>query len=357
MKYLRFLDGFRGISILLVMFYHIFYIESPKSILETFFYKVASIGWLGVDVFFVISGFLITSILISKEINLRKFYKRRIFRIFPIYYILLTTVLIAFLINSHFSLGISGFNSVQLDGFIYNYLYISNFATVVYGSNFVPMDIAWSLAIEEQFYIIFPFIILFFGYKKLHFIPKLILLLPFVRYGSYLLFEGNYLAPYMLTFCRLDGILLGSYIAVLKKDNNFKENSTILRMSKNHHLFWVASILFALFFDRNNIAWITIGYSLVPISTSLTLVALINNLASRKFLENEILVRIGKLSYGLYLYHILVRDVLNELNIFNFSESQLLDALLFTALCMSISYIVSRISFTLIEQRFLKWSR
>ncbi len=141
------LNGLRSVSIVLVLFDHFAFNSIYK-----FQYKFLVVGHLGVYVFFVISGFLITTLLLKEKvatgtISLRYFYKRRFLRILPLVYLFLAVLL---LLNQVFHLNIS------LLGFLGPILFLVNiglFHNNWYTSHF------WSLAYEEQFYLVFPFIL------------------------------------------------------------------------------------------------------------------------------------------------------------------------------------------------------
>src|SRR6266542_6211843 len=150
------LDGLRGISVILVISLHIFKRSGYFTKHETlhFITSLTYIGWLGVDIFFTLSGFLITSILLktkSENNYFRNFYARRILRIFPLYYVFII-VMLAFLptlapyYNSNISTAIP-----------FLFLYAQNWMGIL-GLTGLPaiMAVTWSLAIEEQFYLMWP---------------------------------------------------------------------------------------------------------------------------------------------------------------------------------------------------------
>src|ERR1043165_244152 len=149
------LDGLRGVAILLVIFLHNFRFSNY------FFF-----GWLGVDLFFVLSGFLITDILLSTSGSknfLRHFYVRRFLRIFPIYF--LTIIFCLFILPS-----LS--NTVQIDYYVHNQIWLwtftQNWLYIFKPPAGTPILLHfWSLAVEEQFYIIWPIIIMLVKKPKL----------------------------------------------------------------------------------------------------------------------------------------------------------------------------------------------
>lgn len=160
------LDGLRAVSILLVVFSHLWFTRSP---IAAYF----DLGTLGVKVFFVISGFLITSLLLNElshkgNINLKKFYFRRMFRIFPPYYFFLLITLL---------LGLAGMIEYSLGGFLAAALYITD-----YSNNLWYLGHTWSLSVEEQFYLLWPFILVYAGKKwALVLIVCIVVAAPFGR--------------------------------------------------------------------------------------------------------------------------------------------------------------------------------
>ena len=140
------LDGVRGLCILAVLWHH----AGPESQMP-FFQR----GFLGVDMFFVLSGFLIVTLLLRERdrtdgINLKKFYARRTLRIFPIYYLLILGLLVFFLVVKPESKSARGYFAA----FPFLFLYISNWVEVTGGN----IGILWSLATEEQFYLVWPMV-------------------------------------------------------------------------------------------------------------------------------------------------------------------------------------------------------
>jgi peptidoglycan/LPS O-acetylase OafA/YrhL len=170
-KYLPSLDGLRAISIGIVIICHLIY-STPLA-------RYASNGYSGVCIFFVISGFLITTLLLkekiaSRDISLKKFYARRFLRIFPVAYLYLFVLIF---LNIIFQLHISGIS------FLTACLYVKNL-TFLDGGEWQTGHF-WSLAVEEQFYLIFPFILKYSFKRYVQLIIALIICIPFLDILSY----------------------------------------------------------------------------------------------------------------------------------------------------------------------------
>ena len=153
------LDGLRGIAIILVMLHHFTYYR-PTSGIDALIGSVLFFGWTGVDLFFVLSGFLITGILLDtrgSERYFTSFYARRTLRIFPLYYLVL---FLAFVVLPKFP-AVHPVLAGQADvppQWPY-WLYLTNFSIADRGWVHGWVDVAWSLAIEEQFYLVWPLVI------------------------------------------------------------------------------------------------------------------------------------------------------------------------------------------------------
>jgi len=161
------LDGVRGIAVLMVIVFHAFWFnqfyfgESVKEVM-----RFAILGQTGVDLFFVLSGFLITRILLAtkgKKYQIRNFYIRRLLRIFPLYYMCL---IIFFLVIPLLSNDFSGINNIFSFHFWSYILYLQGF-TFTFLNQFNGPVHFWSLAVEEHFYIFWPFFVLFFSVSGL----------------------------------------------------------------------------------------------------------------------------------------------------------------------------------------------
>ncbi|NNU33630.1 acyltransferase [Mucilaginibacter sp. S1162] len=145
-KHIPSLDGLRGVSIIMVVVSHL-------TLSSNYFYTMIFNGPLGVNIFFVISGFLITSLclkekLLTGTISLKDFYIRRVLRIFPVAYLYIAVV---FILDHFFHLQIAWFQ------YLAALFYIMNFSYFRAHGDTVQLGHYWSLSIEEQFYIIFPF--------------------------------------------------------------------------------------------------------------------------------------------------------------------------------------------------------
>jgi peptidoglycan/LPS O-acetylase OafA/YrhL len=159
MKHIPALDGLRGIAIIMVILYHFIRFE-PQGSFQELFKRISEMGYMGVDLFFVLSGFLISGILFSiyeKGQGLKQFFVRRVLRIFPAYFFLL---ILMFYISPLFSTSIP--YELSLENSQYFWLYLLNFYIELNGFSAAPyLTHIWSLSVEEQFYLFFPFVLPF----------------------------------------------------------------------------------------------------------------------------------------------------------------------------------------------------
>lgn len=276
----------RAISVVSVLFYH-----AEFSLFRG--------GWLGVDIFFVISGFLISNIILSQLFNssfsIKNFYLRRVRRIFPaLYFMLLSTMPIAFML-------LSPKNTIE---YINNLKYSIPFLSNIYlagldlytaePNRFSPLLHTWSLSIEEQFYIVFP-IFLILIYRKKIISPEFIVSFLMLLIGLNFLDVDNISKFYYFHF-RSWEFLLGSLIMIFSQKKHFK-------LPKYAEIYGLILILIPIgLFDDNSIT------SLLPKIVCLTGVSIVllndnkNNLM--KSLSNlKFIALLGTCSYSIYLYH------------------------------------------------------
>src|SRR5262249_55951728 len=212
--YLRELDGVRGVAILLVMLFHFGAVVSeggaPTGAASKLVQRAVGAGWCGVDLFFVLSGFLITGILYDTKGQpgyYRTFYARRTVRIFPLYYGLLVA---SFLVRPWAGLGPPAPEGYQ--GWFW--LYLANVLRVVHGGEACGrLEHFWSLAVEEHFYLIWPFVVRTLG--------RAALLRACVGVGvaalafrAFAVAKGWPFAAYMLTPARVDTMAVGAWLAL-----------------------------------------------------------------------------------------------------------------------------------------------
>jgi peptidoglycan/LPS O-acetylase OafA/YrhL len=206
------LDGVRGLAILLVLVYHFTLGMAGRDLASRLLFRLSAAGWCGVDLFFVLSGFLITGILYDARESshrFRNFYARRALRVFPLYY---ATLAVIFWLLPCFT-GVTR-RWVGLDeARRWLWTYTTNIHVALRGDWF-PLSHFWSLAVEEHFYLVWPAII--FGCRRktaLRICAGMILLAVAVR--TWLVIEGAVLAAYCSTICRMDALAMGGFLALV----------------------------------------------------------------------------------------------------------------------------------------------
>jgi peptidoglycan/LPS O-acetylase OafA/YrhL len=306
---MQLIDGLRGIAILAVITLH--WIIQP---LSPFFrqiglYNILSILAYGVDLFFVISGFLIGGILIKvghKANGVVAFYYRRILRIWPLYYLLLGIV---FLLSG----GMNIFGKIPVWSFL---LFIYNYCETIGIRIHQAFGPLWSLAIEEQFYFVAPILFLILGKKNILWIAIIYLFLsPIMRL---LLLMNTNLDIWRFTPTRLDGICIGIILAIVI---NMIGTESILFAK-----LWIIKILGLLFLTISiiskiilpNMWWNTIGNSLMAIAFGFILLSVVI-ISARKneripILSSPFIEYIGVRCYSLYLYQILFMIIVSAIS-------------------------------------------
>jgi peptidoglycan/LPS O-acetylase OafA/YrhL len=307
------LDGLRGIAILLVISFH--YINNQlinsQDIWGKFLAKITSFGWVGVDLFFVLSGFLITTILIKNkksEKYFSTFYIRRIVRIVPTYFLLLFFFVI--IISSPcFSANyfLSGNNIIPLWSYFtmtHNF-YMGRLGNM--GNS--ALSVSWSIGIEEQFYIIFPFIVYFLKEKYLPILLVLLIILASIFRAQF----NGWIPTYVYLHCRMDSICFGALIAYLNIHRDMKRWVSLY--SKWLITLFLIDVLVCafLYIKYNDLG--SIKHTLFALLFS---IALIFALIDKKtlygtILRNKILTQIGAMSYSLYLFHYIILGLFQDL--------------------------------------------
>jgi peptidoglycan/LPS O-acetylase OafA/YrhL len=358
-KHFNSLDGLRGLAILLVFVYH----AHNHLITAGRFGFLCSGGWVGVDLFFVLSGFLITGILFdsrNSESFYRNFYIRRTLRLFPVYCVFIFVVLWV----AHGHIGHPwGLTTAYV-------LYASNIVRFFQPDFFkigpVETGHLWSLAVEEQFYLLWPWIVVALGTRKRILvtciygsIASLGLRLVLAHAGFH---DLKFL--YLELPTRADSLLLGGAVAMLYRDPEYSSRVPrhyvkLVGATACSGFLAIAHHIYSFDFWEPLIA--TWGLSLTAIASScLLLLALGSGTWTNRILSVPILRFYGRYSYALYLFHYAPRSYYDEVLwpfIFRHLHSLLLTRCVFLCMTLAFSTVLAVISFYVIEQPFLKMKK
>ena len=301
---------------------------------------------IGVDVFFLLSGFLITYILIEEKkcigkINIKHFIIRRSLRIWPLYFILI--ILSPFLIK--------WVSEVQPDYFSSTFFY-TNFYIIKTHNWAYPFSHFWSICIEEHFYLIWPFIIALVPLKKL--LPtfiSVIILSIISRFIITYLYSDPKLPLYLNTFCRIDVLVIGAIGA-----HYYSIRPFLFQLNFFTKFLLYILLCFFLFLEPFNFLNIHFAaafekYFSISIISVLLLDYNFNPTIKFRFIGNSIFNYLGKISYGIYMISNILLPIIVKKIMWELHSSNLY---LFIFFVLSLSILVPIISFELIEKQFLK---
>jgi peptidoglycan/LPS O-acetylase OafA/YrhL len=319
------LDGLRGLAILLVMQLHFWGIAfgfaslPPTLVVDRFMGRLFGVGWSGVELFFVLSGFLITGILYDEKRSrgyFRNFYARRFLRIFPLYYAFLAFALLV-LPNFHRLAGPGGVSQLR-DTQVWYWTYTMNIASSVKQLH-VHLPIAygqfWSLAIEEQFYLLWPLVVLLFSRRTL-LILCAALVVGALAVRIFLLQTASasfavFVEPGVMLPARIDTLALGALLALALRGPGgiarFRPSAFIAAAG-------ALMVLTILFFTHDGLSGSdpdveTIGFSaLALLYAALLLLVLTSRPRATLYrvFTHPSLTFLGRYSYAIYVFHLLI---------------------------------------------------
>ena len=292
------LDGLRAIAATLVFIWHVELHKHHMNIPEI---KIPDLGFMGVTIFLVLSGFLITYLLMeerafNQDINYKQFYLRRILRIWPLYFLVLLFGYFVYPAN------------MTLKGLLFSTFFLPNFA-ILMGLLPTIIDPIWSIGVEEQFYLFQPHLM---RIKKPVNIVRtflvLILLIYIIRGGIRYFFPGNqtmHVIEFGLAYFRFDCLLIGSLAALLfynEKHKLFKTGFSLAPLFSKPAQFLCFGLL-AVYIP------LRMGHPHIFNNEALAIVAAVAILNLSKAdtcvisIDNKIMNHLGKISYGFYLLH------------------------------------------------------
>ena len=339
------LDGLRGVAVLLVLVSH-FEVLAPQGLTGiTFINHFFRGGYLGVDIFFVLSGFLITSLLLNEhethsKIYLLRFYGRRFLRLLPaLTFLLLLYSIITVLDGKEFS-------SISLGIWASLFYYLNWQYVFSFPRSFGDLGYLWSLSIEEQFYIVWPAVVILLTKATKTVVVKIIfvaILVVFVMWHRYSLWTTPSDIPYKLvtvfvrTDTRIDSLLIGCITAFI-----YQRRLISTKISKPLALLGAAVLFLHLELSKPYTNYMFYGgFTVVAISVALIITGLTDDtFFLSKLLSHRYIVGIGKVSYGVYLWHYPIIKFIER----NFPTAdkliQVLLALFFTGLFTTASWIL-----------------
>jgi peptidoglycan/LPS O-acetylase OafA/YrhL len=332
------LDGVRGIAILIVVVHNSLY-KFPSLPLQSLF----GYGWMGVDLFFVLSGFLITRILIETKQSrfyFRNFYARRCLRILPLYYLVLVFMLVVvpFLSRS------AGPAVMARSSPWWAYpIFLQNFLVPHSTGAAGPLGVSWSVAIEEQFYLVWAAVVRRCSDFRLRRIAiAVICISPLLR--LYLSLHG--VDIYTNVFCRLDGLMAGGLLALFVRSTD--PPSARYLAAAWFSLFTAVPLIFAA--EALQARWLTFSFTTAASAALIYLSLFETRKWFRAALANRWLVYTGTISYGLYLLHKIPFDALQVLHFDRYPVLAMLTGL-------TVSYIMAILSWRLLEEPIMKLKR
>jgi peptidoglycan/LPS O-acetylase OafA/YrhL len=332
------LDAVRGIAILLVMLVNTSG-KYPQLHLDHFF----GYGWMGVDLFFALSGFLITRILLDTRQApgyFKNFYARRVLRILPLYYCVLVFMFVLVPL-----LGPAQARSVfERSSPWWAYpLFLQNFLLAVPTMAAGPLGATWSLAIEEQFYLVWPLIVRFCSTAQLRRLA--IVMIAFSPPLTYYLLAHHFLI-YSNVFCRQVGLMAGALLALVIRMDKFVP-SRYLRTA------WIAfgvTLSGAFLSEYFNAEWL--AFTMVALAAAFFIFLALYS--EQKWLQatlrNRFLIYSGNISYGLYLLHKIPLDMAQTLHLDRYPVVLL--PIMFVG-----SYTLATASWFLLEKPFLRMKK
>lgn len=356
------LDGLRGTAVLVVMLSHLQRFLPATPLMEPA--KVLlSYGWIGVDLFFVLSGFLITGILVQSKAAtnyFQSFYVRRFLRIFPIYYLTLAIIF-------GVAIVVPGIPNVPAPNERWLYFtYVLNWIPV--WSHTWPPNVLghfWSLAVEEQFYLVWPICVLVLSRRGLLTagivlsVSALAVRCVWVTHSAY---DPNE-AVIMSTVTRMDSLLLGAIVALSAR--------SIMNALRPHGVSLISVASLGAFVIGCAVVWrnpfpfiTTVGYTLLAVGfAALVLVAALTDgemTFFQRVFRNTILSRVGKYSYGMYVYHVPLLGLAELLVFRHFTETQRSNPLFcvpYVVFLVILTFAVAAASFEFFERPILQLKR
>lgn len=289
-----YVDALRGVAIMLVIAYHV--CTRFGHLVSGYFFDVFSrIGWVGVDIFFAISGFLITRILVSGDGAGRVsiFFTKRFFRIVPLYVVAVCLYVLVSVVT--------GFERSLLDRIWVSALFLNAWLIPFWGEGGVPYTILWSVSVEEFAYIVFGL----FSILGVAWLRRVLLCVVFLSLGVRLLVALNGLFDVKLLYyfapARIDSIAIGGMLAVSSFPSSWSRVGFI-----GSSLFLLFVIFVFAIVGRSNYFLAIFGYTILGIASSLVVALLFFKAPSRKGMLVRALARVGEVSYFIYLFHMFV---------------------------------------------------
>jgi peptidoglycan/LPS O-acetylase OafA/YrhL len=362
------LDGIRGVAILLVLSIHLFAWDRPGIRWIDAFYRVLSAGWIGVDLFFVLSGFLITGILIrarGRDRYFINFYARRAVRILPLYYGMIFVGLVyAWLRPLDPAVQSFWTNQKWLWTYLANYPDAADNRMVLIRSGRICFDMFWSLAIEEHFYLVWPVIVWACPLRWLGVVCVGLAVVLLASRAAYVHATGRCITAYVATPFRLDGLLLGSAAAVWVRSSRFVD---FCRRRAWWGIALTAVVSVAGYLPTGwqiDTAFVaSIGFTLLAVAGTVLVVvccAAPRHHPIRRAFELPLLRFFGKYSYGLYALNLTVFDWLLyrvSVPVHARLHSVLFSALVAKLVTLAACVVAAMLSWHLYEKHFLRLKR
>jgi len=357
------LDGLRGFALVMILVYHSVSQEGeyPAGTFLAYLQRSVGMGWTALDLFFVLSGFLIGGILMNARESgsyFKTFYARRFFRIVPVYFawVLFYILLIAFAADEVVKFSNSGLRPPLNFSVWSHFLFLQNsFNLQLYGLAGAWFGHLWSLAVEEQFYLVAPLVVRLVPPRYLKWVLGTVVLLAILaRLYFRLVLDSPATLITTRTVCRMDALAMGMLAAIaVRSETGRRWLDQHLRELRFLLAALAVGVLMFFFFSYGSSTggMQSIGFTWMAAFYAVVLLLAVQNRTGwlAAFLRTPLLLELGSVSYCVYLIHLVVNVSLHALLLHHPPRISTLSGVLVTLFAIGITYSIAKLSWIYFE--------